>query len=93
MRASATLATATPTLGGLLAIHAMPWQACIPLALTGPATYICRTFLHYKLARKAIDKAHPTQIPAIMNAITGHHDRPARQRACLKRSRPSPGVR
>jgi hypothetical protein len=52
----------------------MPWWACLTIALTGSAAYICRSILLYRLTRQAITKASPTQLPAIINAITpGHH--------------------
>jgi hypothetical protein len=73
MRFITASAAASPALATLLPLHAMPWWACLTIALTGPAAYICRNILLYRLTRQAITKATPTQLPAIINAITGHH--------------------
>jgi hypothetical protein len=61
-----TPAAAAPALAGLS--HLMPWWAAIPASL-GPAAYICRQYLQYKLNSKALDKAPPGDIAAIITAI------------------------
>lgn len=67
----------------LAAAHGMPWWAAIPASL-GPAAYICRMVLKYRLASKALDKAPSCDIAAVMAAISdprsGHHRRAARKR-------------
>jgi hypothetical protein len=55
-----------------LAVHGIPWWGTIVLACLGPIAYICRLILLYRLANKALDKAPPTQMAAVMTAITGH---------------------
>ncbi len=52
----------------LTAAHAIPRWAAIPASL-GPAAYICRIILQYKLASKALDKAPSGDIAAVMSAI------------------------
>ena len=60
-------ALAVPALSA--ATHLMPWWAAIPASL-GPAAYICRYCLQYKLAAKALEKARPRDIAAVMTAIS-----------------------
>jgi hypothetical protein len=55
-----------------LAVHGIPWWATMIAVSLGPAAYICRQILLFKLANKALDKATPAQIAAVMTAITGH---------------------
>jgi hypothetical protein len=59
-----------------LAVHGIPWWDPMILAGLGPAIYICRLLLLYRLANKALDKAPPTQVAAVMTAITGHGSNP-----------------
>jgi hypothetical protein len=60
------------------AAHLMTWWAIIPASL-GPLAYICRIYLQYKLASKALDKTPPAKIPDTMTAITAAP--PARRRS------------
>ncbi|MDT3399433.1 hypothetical protein RKE29_22765 [Streptomyces sp. B1866] len=38
--------------------------------LAWPVVYICRLAVIYLLGSKALDKANPAQVPAIMDAVT-----------------------
>jgi hypothetical protein len=49
--------------------HVMPWWAAAPIAALGPLGHIYRQYLRYRLARQALAKARPADIPAIMTAI------------------------
>lgn len=68
----------------------LPWWAWLSVTLPGPALYICRLFVIYRLGSKALDKANPAQLPAIMNAVTARHERTQRG-AGSTRSIPPPG--
>jgi hypothetical protein len=68
--AAGRLLAATPL--GLIT-HMVPWPAALALAALWPVAYICRSYLQYKLASKALDKAPPEQAAAVMTAITTHH--------------------
>lgn len=54
-----------------LPLHVLPWWACLAIALSCPATYICRLVVMFRLGSKALEKANPEQVPAVMAAITG----------------------
>jgi hypothetical protein len=59
-----------------LAVHGIPWWATMILIGLGPTAYICRILAVYKLANKALDKAPPAQMAAVMTAVTGHGSNP-----------------
>jgi hypothetical protein len=67
-------------LAALLSTHVMPWWACLISVLACLGVYICRITLAYRLGVKALDKAGPTQVPAVMEAVTGR-SRPRRGRS------------
>jgi hypothetical protein len=54
-----------------LAMHGIPWWSVVIAVSLGPVAYMCRTYLLYRLADKALDKASSNQVPAIITAITG----------------------
>jgi hypothetical protein len=56
----------------ILALHGIPWWAAVIAVCLGPAAYICRTYLWYRLASKALDKAPSDQAAAVITAVTGH---------------------
>lgn len=54
-----------------LALHGIPWWGAIILVSLGPLAYICRQYLLYKLANKALDKSPSNQVSVIIAAVTG----------------------
>jgi hypothetical protein len=55
-----------------LAVHGIPWWGTAALICLGPIAYMCRLIVLYRLANKALDKAPPSQVAAVMTAVTGH---------------------
>lgn len=55
----------------LLSAHVMPWWACLICALACLGVYICRLVLAYRLGAKALDKARPAEVAAVMEAVNG----------------------
>jgi hypothetical protein len=66
-----------PTAGLLSAARVVPWWACLACVLAWLVVYICRLILAYRLGAKALAKAGPAQVPAVMEAIA---DRPRPRR-------------
>jgi hypothetical protein len=65
-------ATRTPkSRPGVGPAHVMPWWACLICVLACLGVYICRIILTYRLGSKALDKAGPAQVPAVMEAVAG----------------------
>lgn len=56
----------------VLAVHGTPWWGIVIAVSLGPAAYICRSYLLYRLASKALDKAPSDQAAAVITAVTGH---------------------
>jgi hypothetical protein len=59
-----------------LAVHGIPWWGTMILIGFGLVAYICRLLALYRLASKALDKAPPAQMAAVMTAVTGHGSNP-----------------
>jgi hypothetical protein len=53
-------------------LHVMPWWTYLITTLACLSAYICRLIVVLRLGAKALDKADPGQVSAIMEAITGH---------------------
>jgi hypothetical protein len=62
----------------ILAMHGIPWWGVVIAVSCCPVAYICRSYLLYRLASKALDKAPSNQAAAVITALTGHgaSDRP-----------------
>lgn len=60
-----------------LALHGIPWWGALIAVSLGPIAYICRNYLLYRLASKALDKAPASQAAAVITAITGQPPPPA----------------
>jgi hypothetical protein len=48
--------------------HLMPWWAYFIVMLACVVNGICRALIKFRLCSKALDKAKPAQVPAIMRA-------------------------
>jgi hypothetical protein len=77
------VAAGSPVAALLSVADVMPWWAALGVVLACLVVYICRMTLAYRLGAKALDKAGPAQVPAVMEAITG------RSRSRRKDSAPS----
>jgi hypothetical protein len=67
-------------------LHVMAWWTYLITMLACLSAYICRLVVLFRLGSKALDKADPEQMSAIMETITGHRVGRRRHRPQSSRS-------
>ena len=72
MRSVDVAAIGSPV-AGVLHVGGMPWPAELALALSGPLACALHRFWTYRLSRRALERADPRDIPAVLAYATGQH--------------------